>query len=283
MSEYRWVFRIAGLCAAFLFAGAASALTQEECIALHPAERGQSGKDVIWIPTSDELVTGMLQMARTQSSDVVYDLGAGDGKIAIAAAKQFGARAVGIEYNPQMVQLGQCMVQAAGVTGKVKILQGDIFKTDFNEASVITLYLLPDLNLKLRPTLLKMKPGTRIVSHAFTMGEWEPDERLTIAFGNAYLWIVPADVDGHWTFRQQGGNDDFSVDFEQAFQHVSGKAGTGRNETDIGNVTLRGDQLQFILPNEGQPATIDGRVNGNRIEATMARNGKRVTYIGTRS
>ena len=139
-------------------------------------QRGQSGKDVIWIPTSPELVTRMLNMAKVSSQDIVYDLGAGDGIIAITAAKQFGARAYGIEYNPQMAVHAQNNVRAAGVADKVSIRQGDIFVEKFDEATVVTMYLLPHLNLKLRPTLLKMKPGTRIVSHAFDMNEWEADE-----------------------------------------------------------------------------------------------------------
>jgi tRNA G37 N-methylase Trm5 len=139
---------------------------------------GQEGKDVIWVPTGDELVTNMLKIAKVGPSDLVYDLGAGDGKIAIAAAKQFGATAVGIEFNPEMAALGQRNAERAGVSKKVKIIQGDIFKEDFSKATVVTMYLLPELNLKLRPTILKMKPGTRVVSHAFTMGDWEADAEV---------------------------------------------------------------------------------------------------------
>src|SRR5688500_1721551 len=137
---------------------------REECERDFKPSTGQPGKDVVWVPTNDGLVTKMLEMAEVKSSDLVYDLGAGDGKIAIAAAKQFGAKAVGVEYDPDMAKLAQCFVRAEGVTEKVKILQGDIFETDFSSATVVTLYLLPELNLKLRPTILKMKPGTRVVS-----------------------------------------------------------------------------------------------------------------------
>lgn len=283
MIPHSWITRSVFICIASLFAAGAVAQSREDCLEKYPAQRGQSGKDVIWIPTSDELVAEMLRMAQVQPSDLVYDLGAGDGKIAIAAAKQFGARAVGVEYNPQLAQLGQCLVQAEGVADKVKIVQGDIFQTDFSQATVVTLYLLPELNLRLRPTLLKMKPGTRVVSHSFTMGEWEPDDRAVIAYGNAYLWIVPAEIDGDWAFREQGGRDSFSVDFAQSFQRLSGQAGAGRNAVEIGDGMLRGDQLQFTFTKDGQPVSVKGRVNGERIEATVTQGDRNVTYIGTRS
>lgn len=137
---------------------------------------GQSGKDVIWMPTGGDLVTKMLMTAKVTSSDLVYDLGAGDGKIAIAAAKEFGARSIGIEFNPDMAAFAQRNAIRAGVGDRTRIINGDIFVEDFSKATVVTLYLLPDLNLKLRPIILKMKPGTRVVSHAFSMGDWEPDQ-----------------------------------------------------------------------------------------------------------
>lgn len=143
---------------------------------LYQPQVGQPGKDVVWVPTGDELVTKMLQTAKVTKDDLVYDLGAGDGKIAIAAGREFGARAIGIEYNPEMASLAQRNAERAGVADRVKIIRGDIFKEDFSKATVITMYLLPDLNLKLRPTLLKLKPGTRLVTNSFTMGDWEPDQ-----------------------------------------------------------------------------------------------------------
>jgi SAM-dependent methyltransferase len=139
---------------------------------------GQSGKDVIWIPTPTDLVTQMLRTARVNSNDIVYDLGAGDGKIAIAAAKDFGAKSFGIEFNAEMASLAQRNADRAGVSDRVKIINGDIFKEDFTSATVLTLYLLPDLNLKLKPQILNMKPGTRVVSNSFHMGDWEPDMEI---------------------------------------------------------------------------------------------------------
>src|SRR5687768_16685344 len=167
----------------------------------------------------------MLEMAKVSAADLVYDLGAGDGKIAIAAARDFGAKAVGVEYNPNMVKLAQCIARAEGVTDRARIVQGDIFETDFSSATVVTLYLLPELNLKLRPTILKMKPGTRVVSHSFLMDDWEPDERSSTEDGQAYLWIVPANAEGSWTFKAQDAKETFTADLEQKFQQVTGTAG----------------------------------------------------------
>jgi SAM-dependent methyltransferase len=145
---------------------------------LHRPRLRQPGKDVMWLPTPDAMVTRMLQAAKTARDDVVYDLGAGDGRIPIAAAKEFGAKAVGIEYDANLAALARRSAERAGVANKVTIVQGDIFNEDFSGASVVTLYLLPDLNQQLRPRLLRMKPGTRIVSHLWDMGEWEPDDTL---------------------------------------------------------------------------------------------------------
>ena len=153
---------------------------------------GQEGKDVIWVPTPDKLVHRMLQMAMVGPSDFVVDLGSGDGKIAIAAARDFKARAMGVEFNPQMVTLSRRAAVEAGVAERVQFEEGDIFKVDFSKASVVTMYLLPTLNLKLRPTLLAMRPGTRIVSHQFMMGSWEPDDNSNVEDRPGYLWIVPA-------------------------------------------------------------------------------------------
>lgn len=156
------------------------AKTRAECERDYKPQVGQAGKDVIWVPTPDELVNRMLTMAKVTPKDYVVDLGAGDGKIAIAAGKKFGATALGIEYNPDMARLAQCFVQAEGVADKVKIIQGDIFKEDFSKATVITMYLLPEVNLKLRPRLQKLRPGTRIVSHDWDMGDWIPERTIEV-------------------------------------------------------------------------------------------------------
>jgi SAM-dependent methyltransferase len=179
-----------------LFSGAATAQNvaaeRAACERPYKPQSGQEGKDVVWVPTPDEVVQRMLQMVDVRPTDVVYDLGAGDGKIAIAAAR-LGARAVGIEFNPQMAWLAQCFVRAEGLDGKVRIERGDVFEADFREATVVTMYLLPELNLRLIPKLLKdLKPGTRIVSHAFDMGGWQPEQKAKVAGKDVYSWTIPA-------------------------------------------------------------------------------------------
>jgi SAM-dependent methyltransferase len=258
----------------------ASGASREECERQHRPQTGQPGKDVIWVPTNDGLVTRMLEMAEVTAADRVYDLGAGDGKIAIAAARDFGARAVGIEYDPQLARLAQCYVQADRLGERVQIIQGDIFETDFSSATVVTLYLLPELNVRLRPTILKMKPGTRVVSHSFLMGDWEPDERSITEDGSAYLWIVPAQVEGNWSFREANGNGRFAVQLRQVFQQLSGR---GESEPLVSDARMHGPQLQLTFFENGAPTRIDGKVEGDRIDAQVTRGGKTSRYIGTRA
>lgn len=244
---------------------------------------GQLGKDVVWVPTPDELVTAMLKEAGTQPSDLVYDLGAGDGKIAIAAAKEFGARAVGIEYNPKMVELANCLVQAAGVTDKVKIIEGDIFKEDFSAATVVTMYLLPSLNEKLIPTLLKMKPGTRIVSNSFLMGDWKPDRTIRVDnIPQAYFWMVPAQMQGTWTLRAADGKT-ITLRLNQIYQLIEGVAVEGARQAQIENASLRGSRFTIDYTSATGPTMITGAVSENRIDATVERGGSNVAYSGSRN
>lgn len=274
---------LASLCvSALLLACAvpASGASREECDRQFKPELGQPGKDVMWVPTNDALVARMLKMAQVTSTDLVYDLGAGDGKIAIAASRDFGARAVGIEYDAELARLAQCYVQADQLGERVRIVHGDIFKTDFTAATVVMLYLLPELNLRLRPTILSMKPGTRVVSHSFLMHDWEPDERSMTVDGSAYLWIVPAKVAGTWEFRESDGQGQFVANLEQRFQHLSGSAS---NEPLVSSARVRGSQVNWTFFENGGPTKVEGRVDGNRIDAQVTRDGKTSRYIGTRS
>jgi SAM-dependent methyltransferase len=223
---------------------------------------GQAGKDVIWVPTPDALVTKMLQAVKTTKDDLVFDLGSGDGKIPIAAAKEFGATAVGIEYNPDMAELARRNVKRAGVDGKVRIITGDIFKEDFSKATVVTMYLLPDLNLKLRPIILKMKPGTRVTSHQFHMGDWEADERLNIEFRDAYVWYVPADVAGEWAIKEESGGFEGVVTLAQRYQRVGGTITTGGKTQPLLSPTLTGDKLAFSF--------VDGENNLRTVKTTVS-------------
>jgi Methyltransferase domain len=257
----------------------ADAKTRADCEKDLAPKRGQAGKDVIWWPTEDGLVARMLKMAKVTPKDTLYDLGAGDGRIAITAARQFGARAIGIEYEEGLVQLGRCLAEAAGVADRVELRKGDIFQSDFSDATVVTLYLLQELNLRLRPTLLDMKPGTRVLSHDFTMDDWEPDDRVAAEFGQAYLWIVPAKVAGTWTFRGQYTDDEFTVNLEQSFQRVRGTAG-GEPLTDA---KLHGSQVEFVFTEDGDVVRVVGEVENDRIQTKVTRNGKTSAYEGRRA
>jgi len=250
----------AAFAASLLFALPAAAQQQKP----YEPQVGQAGKDVIWVPTPDEVVDRMLRMAQVTASDLVYDLGAGNGKIAIAAAK-LGARAVGIEYDPEMAKHAQGNVVAAGVAAKARIVQGDIFATDFSHATVVTMYLLPALNMKLRPTLLAMKPGTRVVSHSFTMEDWEADEISSMDGRRAYFWLVPANVHGGWAIET--GADRHELVFEQRFQKIEGTIGLGHSQGGLREARLSGSRISFAwVDNKGVLRSYAGRVNGSRME-----------------
>ncbi len=237
---------------ALLLSAAAQAQNKE-----YTPSVGQEGKDVIWVPTPNELIAKMLDMAKLTPNDVHFDLGSGDGRTVIAAAKR-GTKAVGVEYNPDMVELSKRNAQKEGATiaARTEFIRGDIFETNFSHATVLTLYLLPSLNLKLRPTILNMKPGTRVVSHAFTMGDWEADQTETVEGRTAYLWIVPAKVDGNW--RIEGGGD---IALKQTFQKLEGTSG-GK---PITNARMSGDTITFSV--DGREYS--GKVNGDRMEGAV--------------
>ena len=259
--------------AAALFAAAPAAYAQQKDFKPHV---GQQGKDVVWVPTPDEVVERMLNMAQTKPEDYVIDLGAGDGKIAIAAAKKFGARSLGIEYNPDMAALAQRNAQAAGVLGKAQIVQGDIFVTDFTQATVLTMYLLPSLNMKLRPQILAMRPGTRVVAHAFNMEDWEADESSDVDGRRAYLWIVPANVSGRWAMELSGagGSEKLSLNLDQKFQKIEGVAYLGSILAGLREPRLSGFRIGFAyVDNRGVRRDFTGRVTGSSMEGSFRTDG----------
>ena len=228
---------------------------------------GQAGKDVIWVPTPDEVVDRMLRMAQTTKDDYVVDLGAGDGKIAIAAARKFGARSLGIEYDADMARHAQGNVEKAGVAGRARIVRGDIFASNFSDATVVTMYLLPGLNMKLRPTILAMRPGTRVVSHSFTMEDWEADEISSMDGRRAYFWIVPANVHGGWSLET--GSERNEIVFEQKFQKITGTVGLGHTQGGLRDPLLRGFHISFAwVDNNGVQRQYTGRVIGGRMEGS---------------
>jgi SAM-dependent methyltransferase len=236
------------------------------------------------VPTPDSLVTQMLQAAKTTKDDLVFDLGSGDGKIPIAAAKQYGAKSVGIEYNPDMAELARRNAKRAGVDNLVTIITGDIFKEDFTRATVVTMYLLPDLNLKLRPIILKMKPGTRVTSHQFHMGDWDPDESFTQEYRNAYLWIVPAEVAGEWQIREESGGFQGTLSLSQRYQKVGGTLTlpNGKPQPLLG-ASLRGDKLWFsFVDGENNLRTGTVTVAGAKLFGDLSLSGRTTNVTGAR-
>jgi hypothetical protein len=218
---------------------------------------GQRGKDVVWVPTNQKLVDRMLDMAKVTPSDYLMDLGSGDGRTVITAAKR-GATAKGIEYNPDMIELSKKNAEQAGVTAKATFEKADLFETDFSKASVITMFLLPSINLKLRPKLLDMKPGTRIVSNSFDLGEWTADETSSIngedctSHCTAYFWIVPAKVEGEWQTPKG------KLTLEQKYQVVSGRLVNGNVITPVTEGKLTGNQIAFTAGGTRYTGTVDG-------------------------
>lgn len=273
----RWLAAAAALALATTLVSTAAAKTRADCEREYKPQRAQEGKDVIWVPTEDAMVVRMLTMASVSPADTVYDLGSGDGKIPIAAAKHFGAKAVGIEYDADLVRHAQCLVEAEGVEDLVEIVRGDIFEADFSAATVVTLYLLPEINLRLRPTLLAMPAGTRVVSYSFTMREWEADEFVDTDEGSAYLWIVPARIAGTWSFRSASGDEAFEATFEQAFQALRGSLG---DSTLTG--ALRGERVAFTATQGGSKLEFEGTASGARIVGTLTRDGRASDYVAVR-
>lgn len=230
-------------------------------------------KDVPYVPTPQELVEKMLEMAKVTDKDVVYDLGCGDGRMVVTAAKKYGARGVGVDIDPQRIAESNANAKEAGVTDKVKFIKGDLFEMDFSETTVLTLYLLPSVNEKLRPKILKLKPGTRVVSHAFTMGDWEADEQAEVEGRSAYYWTVPANVEGTWVATVKDGGEERKValNLEQEYQKVTGSAEIDGKKAEIKDAKLQGDKLTFALATDGQSAkTYTCRIDGSQMEGRAA-------------
>ena len=265
-SSRSWVFVVAALLLMALPAGA-----QQTTEKPFEPQVGQAGKDVVWVPTPQALVEKMLDMAKLTPQDFHMDLGSGDGRTVITAAKR-GARSLGIEYNPNMVALSQKNAAAAGVTARATFQEADLFTVDLSKANVITMFLLPSINMKLRPKILELRPGTRIVANTFSMEDWEADETQTISgdcssWCTALLWIVPAKADGTWKVGQT------QLVLKQNFQMLSGTLGS----TMITGGRLRGSEITFTAGN----ATYTGQVEGNTIKG-MIKGGPGGAFTATR-
>ena len=249
---------------------------------------------VPYVPTPQDVVDKMLQMARVTSSDYLIDLGSGDGRIVITAAKKHGARGFGVDINPTRVTEATANARKAGVSDKVAFYQRDLFQTDFTQATVISMYLLPRVNLELRPKLLELKPGTRIVSHDFSMGEWKPDAHLQMnslekysgAGGESeiYYWMVPAKVAGTWQWDLPAGGRGgkplaYTATLSQTFQMVSGSVMANGRSAPLRNVTLAGDALSFVftldLGNGPVRHEISGKVADDRLQGSAGMSGSR--------
>lgn len=238
-------------------------------------EIGQQGKDVVWVPTPQELVNKMLEVAKVTPADYVIDLGSGDGRTVITAAK-LGAKATGIEYNPDMVALSKENARKEGVGDKTEFIQADLYETDLSKATVITMFLLPEINLKLRPRILDLKPGTRIVSNTFTMGEWEADQEVTTeenwnSWNTAYLWIVPAKAGGTWKMG------DAELELVQEYQFVRGTLKSGIRSQSVTDGRLEGSSITFRINND----IYTGVVTDKMIRGTASNNAEGKTWDWT--
>ena len=237
---------------------------------------GQEGKNVEWIPSPDALVATMLRMAQVTPDDFVVDLGSGDGRTVIEAAR-LGAQALGVEYDPALVAVSRERAAAAGVSGRARFLQADLFEVDLSEATVVTLFLLPDLNLKLRPRLLQLAPGTRVLSNTWDMGDWAADETVILdpcpGFCTALLWTVPAQVGGAWT------TSDGSLTLSQQYHTVAGTLRTGGEQFEVEDGRLSGAELSF----RAGGARYQGRVSGDTVEGTVVRGDRTDTWRASRA
>jgi SAM-dependent methyltransferase len=235
-------------------------------------QRGQTGKDVMWLPTPDELAYRLLEVARVGPNDLVYDLGAGDGRIAIAAAQRHGARAVGIEYNARLAAFAQREVERAGVADRVRIIQADLFQTDFSSATVLTLYLLDELNQQLRPRVLSMKPGTRVVSNSFAMGDWEPDHVVRVGTQVGYYWLVPATVEGEWIVEglaETSGPARLAL--VQRYQRLAGSITIDGRALPLLSPAIEGDRLSLrYVDASNLLKAVRLTVQADRLEGEMA-------------
>jgi hypothetical protein len=234
-------------------------------------------KDVPYVPTPHEVVARMLKMANVSRDDLLYDLGSGDGRIVVAAARDYGARGIGIDIDPERIAEANDNARRAGVTERVRFIQGDLFDTDLRPATVLTLYLLRSVNLRLRPKILdELRPGTPVVSHDFDMGEWEADDYVQLEGDSIYLWIVPARVDGTWRWREAGGNER-SVRLTQKFQKLEGDA-------SVVGASLRGDWIALTIRRPGADGTelYEGRVSGNSVRGTLTVDGVRSNWAAVR-
>lgn len=253
---------------------------------LYQPSVGQDGKNVIWVPTQDDLMQAMLEALNIQPDDILYDLGSGDGKIVINAAQQYNINAVGIEYDPQLVELAKRNAARAGVEDQTTFVRGDIFQEDFSNASAVALYLLPELNLKLKPTILSMRPGTRVVSNTFDMGTWPADTTIELDRSTrAYYWVVPARVQGRWQLEDSTNNTVGELDLRQEFQLVGGEVVINGEVFTILSGRMEGEAITFTYGHrtangDRSHGSFQGTVRADRLQGTLNKQAKQQQLTG---
>jgi precorrin-6B methylase 2 len=257
--------------AASLAAGIAAA---QPAPAAAPPQIGQVSKDSVWVPTPERMIRRLLQIADVTPDDLVVDLGAGDGRIPVYAAKHFGARAVGVELEENLVRMSIESAKAQGVSDRARFVRQDLFEFDLSGATVIALYISPGVMSKLKPKLLALKPGTRVVSHFFTLEDWEPDEMIRVEDRTGYLWVVPADVSGTWTLTAPG--DSLKVTIEQVRQRITAHAEREGRSVPVIGTRLRGTEISFVsFDDNGDTRQYRGRVDGGRMSGDSDSHGDR--------
>lgn len=243
---------------------------------------GQVSKDSVWVPTPERMIRRMLQVADTTRDDVVMDLGSGDGRVPIHAARHFGARAIGVELEANLIRVSEEAAKREGVANRVKFLKQDLFEADLSEVTVFALYISPGVMDRLRPKLLSLKPGTRVTSHHFTLGDWEPDESFRVENRTGYLWVVPAEVRGHWKVAQAG--DELTLAVEQKHQALVTKGARAGQAVNVIGARLRGTEISFTtFDRDGHSRQFTGIVDGNRMSGeSTSENGKPLRWSAAR-
>ena len=247
-----------------------------------PAQIGQVSKDSVWVPTPERMIRRMLQVADTTKDDVVMDLGSGDGRVPIYAAKHFGARAIGVELEANLIRISEESAKRQGVSQRVKFLKQDLFEAELSEVTVFALYISPGVMDRLRPKLLALKPGTRVTSHHFTLGDWEPDETFRTDNRAGYLWVVPADVRGQWKVTLPG--DELTLGIEQKHQMLTTQGSRAGRAVHVIGTRLRGTEISFTaFDRDGYSRQFTGIVNGNRMSGqSTSENGKPMSWTAAR-
>jgi hypothetical protein len=249
--------KVSGLSVALAAVVSASGIAQES-----------RAPDVHFVPTPREVVTAMLQVAKVGRKDVLYDLGSGDGRIVITAARKYGARGTGIDIDPTRIKESRRGARKAGVTSKVQFRQGDLFETDLRDASVVTLYLLPTLNVRLRPKLYReLQPGSRVVSHAFDMGQWKPDSTFMVSTNAVFYWVMPANGGGEWLLTAPGGKE-YNLSLRQRFQDLEGTAERNGMHMPISPTRIKGDKVTLEIADPGGTVRLVGRIKGDTMSGT---------------